>query len=78
MDLILASFKGFQSDSHFGVVLSMLEVRRANTMHERDYYAYMFFTFLACRQLNSSLLNFNFQNQIPTKIKFMFFELSKK
>ena len=76
MDLILASFKGFQSDSHFGVVPSMLEVRRSNIMHERNYYAYMFFTFLACRQLNSSLLNF--QNQIPPKIKFMFFELSKK
>ena len=76
MDLILASFKGFQSDSHFGVVPSMLEVRRSNIMHERNYYANMFFTFLACRQLNSSLLNF--QNQIPPKIKFMFFELSKK
>ena len=76
MDLILASFKGFQSDSHFGVVPSMLEVRRSNIMRERNYYAYVFFTFLACRQLNSSLLNF--QNQIPPKIKFMFFELSKK
>ena len=76
MDVSLASFKGFQIDSHFGVVPSMLEVRRSNIMHERNYYAYMFFTFLACRQLNSSLLNF--QNPIPPKIKFMFFELSKK
>ena len=43
MDLILASFKGFQSDSHFGVVPSMLEVRHANIMHEHKLLnAYMF------------------------------------
>ena len=34
MDLILASFKNFRSDSHLGVVPSMLEVRRANIMNK--------------------------------------------